>query len=67
MYLVFPSDSERSSVLGLGLMETTTTVMKRAELQEVGASIQEGKVGPGGREHGHGSDGVMQVKHMEEW
>lgn len=59
------SDSGRSSVLGLGLMETTTTVMKRAVLQEVGASTAEGKEGQGQgrRQHAHhGSDGVMQVQ-----
>lgn len=59
------SDSGRSSVLGLGLMETTTTVMKRAVLQEVGASTAGGKEGQGQgrRQHAHhGSDGVMQVK-----
>lgn len=41
-------------------METTTTVMKRATLQEVGVSTQEG--GGEGRRDGSGSSGgVMQV------
>lgn len=40
-------------------METTTTVVKRATLQEVGASTEEGG---GKRGHGGGrGDGVMQV------
>eukprot|EP00903_Cladosiphon_okamuranus_P008645 g8289.t1 len=46
----------RSAILGAGLMETTTTVMKRATLQEVGASTEEGSK----RERGEG--GVMQVE-----
>lgn len=50
----------RSSILGMGLVETTTTVMKRAELQEVGASTEEGERGRGGREDGSG--GVLQVR-----
>lgn len=50
----------RSSILGMGLVETTTTVMKRAELQEVGASTEEGERGRSGREDG-GSGGVLQV------
>ncbi|CAM9136778.1 unnamed protein product [Ectocarpus fasciculatus] len=49
----------RSSILGAGLMETTTTVMKRATLQEVGASTEEGG---GKRGLGSGGDGVMQVE-----
>lgn len=36
-------------------METTTTVMKRATLQEVGASTEEGS------KRGRGEGGVMQV------
>lgn len=56
----------RSSILGAGLMETTTTVMKRATLQEVGASTEEGGgrrgLGGGGRRDGSGGGGgVMQV------
>ncbi|CAN0343330.1 unnamed protein product, partial [Pylaiella littoralis] len=55
------SSTQASAVLGAGLMETTTTVMKRATLQEVGASTEEG----GKRGHGGGrgdSSGVMQVE-----
>ncbi|CAM9306949.1 unnamed protein product, partial [Ectocarpus sp. 4 AP-2014] len=61
----------RSSILGAGLMETTTTVMKRATLQEVGASTEEGGDrrglggggGGGGRRGGSGGGGgVMQVE-----
>lgn len=48
----------------MGLMETTTTIIKRAELQEVGAPTGEGRGGRGkGRAGGdeNGADGVMQV------
>lgn len=49
----------RSAILGAGLMETTTTVTKRAHLQEVGAPTAEGaRVGPAGN---HDSD-VMQAR-----
>lgn len=58
----------RSAILGAGFMETTTTVMKRAELQEVGAPTGEGGLsltrrgGTGGDETCGASAPVMQVR-----
>ena len=55
------TDPGRSAILGAGLMETTTTVMKRATLQEVGASTEEGGRRGRGDGSGGGGGGVMQV------
>lgn len=56
----------RSAFLGMGLMETTTTVMKRAELQEVGAPTRERGFSPERRrrwsgDEPEGAGAIMQV------